>query len=271
MRSLEWLVKALEDTSFEDISNRHIEKAVITLQDLSKTGSRRSAATMNRIKSTFRSFFKWAFQSGLISHNPAASLRMPKTASQRTIPITKQEINALLHTISESDYPCAERDEALFATYAFTGIRCAEALALRIKNYDRSSVTLYLPKVKGANGRLQPISHRLSRILRKWISSLRRKGQGDLNSLLFCGRHSERSLTTRQVRFRFNRWKALSGIREDLTVHSFRSGFATQLYRTTGDFLLVHLAMGHSDVRTTVRYIGNSLFEVLKAIEKGFY
>jgi len=91
-------MEALDDTSLEDISARHLEKAVIILQDSSKTDSRRSAATMNRIKSAFRSFFKWAFQSGLISHNPAASLRMSKAASQRTTPITMEEINTLLHT-----------------------------------------------------------------------------------------------------------------------------------------------------------------------------
>jgi hypothetical protein len=60
---------------------------------------------------------------------------------------------------------------------------------------------LKLPRVKGGNGRLQPIPLRLSRILGKWINTLRHHDQEDLNSLLFCGRHSERSLTTRQIRF----------------------------------------------------------------------
>ena len=195
---------------------------------------------------------------------------MSKVASQPTIPITMEELKVLLHTISKSDSPYAERDETLFATYAFTGIRCAEALALRIKDYDRSSLTLCLPKVKGATGRLQPIPHRLARVPGNWISILRRKGQGDLNSLLFCGRHPDRPLTTRQVRFRFGCWKGLSGIRADLTVHSFRAGFATQLYQTTGDLLLVHHAIGHRDVRTTERYIGTHGFKMRKAIERGF-
>lgn len=270
MKSLEWLAEVLEDTGLEGISDRHIEKAIITLQDSCTTGQRRSSATMNRIKSAFKSFFKWAYQAGLTSRNPAAGLRISKAASQRTIPITMEEIKALLQTISESEDPNAERDEALFATYAFTGIRCAEALALRIKDYDQSSLTLYLPKVKRTNGRLQPIPNRLSRILERWISILRCNSQADSSSFLFHGRHPERSLTTRQVRFRFNRWKALSGIREELTVHSFRAGFATHLYRATGDSLLVQHAIGHSDIRTTERYIGNNLFEIRQAIEKGF-
>ncbi|MBU1208280.1 MAG: tyrosine-type recombinase/integrase [Proteobacteria bacterium] len=77
-------------------------------------------------------------------------------------------------------------------------------------------------------------------------------------------------MTTRRGRFRFNRWKALSGIRKNLTVHSFRAGFAAQLYQATGDLLLVQHAIGHTDVRTTVRYIGNHLFKIRQAIEKGF-
>ena len=225
---------------------------------------------MNRIKSAYRSFFTWAFQEGLILHNPAADLRLSRAVSRRTIPITLEEINALLKTISDSNDPWAQRDEALFSIYAFTGIRCAEALALRIRDYDRSSGTLYLPKIKGGNCRLQPIPRRLSTILMGWIRILRRNGPSDLSSFLFRGGHAERPLTTRQVRLRFNRRKVQSGIREDLTVHSFRAGFATQLYQATGDLLLVHRAVGHSNVQTTLGYIGNHLFEIRKALEKGF-
>jgi site-specific recombinase XerC len=46
--------------------------------------------------------------------------------------------------------------------------------------------------------------------------------------------------------------------------------FATQLYQATGDLLLVHRAVGHSNVQTTLRYVGNDLFEIRKALEKGF-
>ena len=77
-RSLEWLIEVLKNPNWEIISSSQFENAVIKLQDISKNGSRRSAAKMNRIKSTLRSFFKWAFQSGHISHNPAANLRISK-------------------------------------------------------------------------------------------------------------------------------------------------------------------------------------------------
>ena len=60
-RNLEWLIEVLKNPNWEIISSSHLETAVIKLQDMSKNGSRRSAAKKNRIKSTLRSFFKWAF------------------------------------------------------------------------------------------------------------------------------------------------------------------------------------------------------------------
>jgi site-specific recombinase XerD len=211
-RSLEWLKEILENRSLQDISGKEIEKAVIKLRNSSKRVSHRSVATMNKIKTSFRSFFKWAFQSGLISNNPTVSLRLAKAASQRTIPMAVEEINAILQVISNCDSPYAERDKALFATYAFTGIRCAEALALRIKDYDRSTLLLYLPVAKGTTGRVQPVPRRLSFILEKYIDILHRNGQADPNAFLFQGRCPKKPLTTRQIRFRFKRWKAISGI-----------------------------------------------------------
>jgi integrase/recombinase XerC len=260
----------LNDRELKDIDSRKIEEAIVALQLSSKTGGLRSPATMNRIKSAVRCFFRWALQSGIISRNPASTLSISKAPVQPTIPISIKEIRAILQTISASSNCQAERDRALFATYAYTGTRCAEALALRIRDYDKSSLALHLPRVKGGDSRRQPIPRRLSVIIAKWIDNLRQKEHTDLNSSLFPGRGPERPLTTRQVRARFYYWKKISGIREDLTVHSFRAGFATQLYRTTGDLLLVNRAMGHRNVQTTMRYIGNHFREIRAAIERGF-
>jgi len=59
----------------------------------------------------------------------------------------------------------------------------------------------------------------------------------------------------RQAKERFDKRKELAGIRPQITIHSFRAGFATVLYRTTQDLLLVAHALGHKDVRTTEKYI----------------
>lgn len=54
---------------------------------------------------------------------------------------------------------------------------------------------------------------------------------------------------------RFGHWKAVAGLRRSLTLHSFRAGFATALHGAKGDLLFVSRALGHRDLRTTLRYI----------------
>jgi len=74
----------------------------------------------------------------------------------------------------------------------------------------------------------------------------------------------------RQVHKRFQKWKHEAGISERLTIQSFRVGFATVLYRSTNDILLVSLAMGHHGIRNTKRYIHVEAFRVKQAVEKTF-
>jgi len=58
----------------------------------------------------------------------------------------------------------ARRDEALFAVYAFTGIRRSEALVPRIRDYDASTKRLAFPLVKGGREGSRHIARRLARI-----------------------------------------------------------------------------------------------------------
>lgn len=224
---LELLKRTIDNMKLSHITARHLENAVIRLRDSSIREDVRSAATLNRIKSTFRSFFKWAFESGRTPRNAAARLYLSRAKSQPTIPITIKEIAYLLDTIRKSDDPLARRDGALFATYAFTGIRRSEALSLRIKDYDRVSSTLFLPRTKGGSNRIQPVPSQLAGILDEYIRHTECTFCSSACSPLFFGRHPEKPLSARQAQVRFEKWKNLAGIRKSITIHSFRAGFAT--------------------------------------------
>ena len=242
-----------------------IERVVVSLS------GGRSASTMNRIKSTFRSFFSWAADSGIISRNPTAKLSLTKAAARYTEPIRACEIETFLKTIYSSGDRYSERDYTLFAIYAFAGVRRAEALALRVMDYDAASRTLYLPRTKGGHARRQPVPRRLADALERHIRRLP-KGNGSVSAIdcLFRGRNKHWPLSARQSHTRFDKWKAASGIRNNLTIHSFRSGFATLLHQQTGDIQLVANALGHADIRTTQRYIRLNMRTVREAVERAF-
>lgn len=268
-RSLYWFVEMFGNIPIRHVQPCHLEQLIVHLSRPSETGIERCASTMNRIKSAYRSFFKWAFETGLTPLNPATRLVMTSVQSQPTQPITKSEINRFLRTIRQSGDKQSLRDETLFAIYAFTGIRRFEALHLRIKDYDPSSFTLQLNKTKGGSKRLQPIPPLLAGIMDKYLCAAH-KEKAVAHSPLFASRYSGAPLSTRQASARFDLWKRLSDIRRELTIHSFRAGFATILYRHTSDILLVSRALGHRDIRTTKRYIQDDFSTLETAIKRSF-
>jgi len=184
-----------------------------------------------------------------------------------TVSISQSEIRTLLDTISKSGDPFSKRDKTLFALYAFTGIRKSEALLLRISDYDRDSKLLHLPYVKRSSKKFQVIPSILTIILDDYLKNTLII---DLSSPLFTGNSCNRFLTSRQVSYRFDKWKTISGIRRNLTIHSFRAAYASLLYQKTKNPLLVSYALGHSSFNTTKDYILDDSFDFRSTIEKIF-
>ncbi len=58
---------------------------------------------------------------------------------------------------------------------------------------------------------------------------------------------------------RIKQWVMNAGIKKDITFHSFRHTYASNLYQTTGDIYLTQRLMGHKSIKTTLRYAKHSL------------
>jgi len=270
LRSLEWLIEILYDIPLKKITSKDISLALVEIKKSSHSVMQRSIATMNRIICAYRVFFKWAFDSSLTISDHSISLHLKKVYSAGAIPISFTEIGVFFKTIQHSKDPKAFRDELLFSVYAFTGIRRSEALQLRIKDYDTVSSSLLLNHTKGGSKRRQPVPSLFAEILDRYISTIKAKGDNIKELPLFPGRYSETPLSKRQANARFEKWKRLSGIRKNLTIHSFRAGFASHLYNSSKDIIVVARAMGHRNIRTTDKYISNDPLFIYKAIEDAF-
>jgi site-specific recombinase XerD len=103
----------------EDILNNFITQLCCSR----KKASRLSGTTLNRIKSVCRSFFNYCYERKYISINLADKIHLIKSCSRFTTAITQKEITSLLAAISLSTDIFSKRDKALFAVYAFTGMK----------------------------------------------------------------------------------------------------------------------------------------------------
>jgi site-specific recombinase XerC len=266
--SLTLLSRLLKRRSpLEDLTDSVLEAAVAHMSGCDKTGSpQRSEATLNRYRSTYRGFFRWAFETGRIPRNPAALLGLARVESAPTSPITPWETQSFIDAIRRSNDPLRFRDEALFLTYALTGLRRAEALGLEVSDYDAAKGILRVDAGKGRQARTIPVARQLGAVLRRFCDSR----AGSSGQKVFAGRVKGKALTARQAQGRFDRWKAAAGLRPDLTIHSFRAGFATALHRSCGDVILVSRALGHHDLRPTLRYVEPHARKLPRAIERSF-
>jgi site-specific recombinase XerD len=229
-----------------------------------------SIASLNRMKSSYRSFFNWCYTKRYINVDLSKEIRLVKTCSQSTPAISQEEIRILLDTISKSSDKFSQRDRTFFTVLAFAGIRKSEALSLRISDYDSQSRKIHLPRAKRASKKYQMIPSVLSEILDKYIDAIRSNVPGGLCLPIFPGQQSDSFLSCRQASYIFEKWKAISGIRKNLTIHSFRAAYASQLYKITKNPLLVSYALGHSSFNTTKRYISEDIFDFYSVLENSF-
>ncbi|MHB8929785.1 MAG: tyrosine-type recombinase/integrase [Melioribacteraceae bacterium] len=255
-RDLNFLIEEIGNIKMSSLRGDVLNNFIAQVCCHGKKCSNRSGTTLNRIKSVYHSFFNHCYKRKYININLSDEIPLVKSCSRFTTAITQKEITSLLNAISQSADTFSQRDRALFAVYAFTGIRKTEALALQISDYDRDLMLLRLPLVKRSSKKFQTIPSILSNILDDYLTS---SGNADSSFPLFPGNQSKTYLSSRQVSNRFDKWKAISGIRKNLTIHSFRTAYASQLYKKTKDPLLVSYALGHSSFETTKRYIYHDL------------
>lgn len=225
---------------------------------------------MNQIRSVVRTFFSWAVETGRVSRNPAADLRLAKVVNLPTPPISENELSLLFDAIRREDSFLARRDEALFAFYAFSGVRRNEALALRIDDLDLSENRVSLSETKTTGGEYRAIPRKLKLILAEYLIQRAARKEHSRSPFLFPGRNFSRPLSAREVHLRFEHWKKSASLRPKLTLHSFRAGFATRLYCATRDPVLVSKAMGHKSLSSINRYISLKEDSIRSAIEKAF-
>jgi integrase len=142
-----------------------------------------------------------------------------------------------------------------------TGMRPEEVFRIRIENIEWSPRLIFNPngKTKAAR-RHVPISERMLALLMVRCSDKR-------EGWLFPSKRAKGGhLTTVAKQFRDARKKA--GLPESLVLYCARHTFGTAAYEATGNLAMVMKVMGHTDVRTAIRYQHPALEPIRTAIDQ---
>lgn len=209
-------------------------------------------ASVSRMVSAVRGFFRFLVGESYIRHDPSEQLETPK--KWRTLPdvLSPGEVDRIIGAIS-LDERLAFRDRALFEVAYGAGLRVSEWITLGIGDvYMEDRIVRVVGK--GNKERLVPIGRRALAAVAIYARELRPSlVRGTPNASLFVNARGG-------ALSRMGAWKLLrkyvdaAGITTHVTPHTLRHSFATHLLEGGADLRAVQDMLGHADIATTQLY-----------------
>ena len=159
------------------------------------------------------------------------------------------------------------RDELLFCTGIYTGLRISDILKLKVGDVRNKSV-LRIKELKTKNTKKNntvkriPILNELKKILDPYIQNKKD------SEYLFRSRQGRNKPITRVRAYEILREAARENGVEEIGTHTLRKTFGYHIYQETKDVALLQDIFNHSAEYITLKYIGINQDAIVAAYEK---
>lgn len=151
-----------------------------------------------------------------------------------------------------------------------TGIRAAEMAAVKISNLDLTNGYLTIRKGKGARDRVVPLNTRVCRVIESYLLLVRPALlQGKDTGYLVLNRWGGK-MTPLAVWSIVKRCVKLSGIKKNISTHTFRHSCATHMLRNGAPIRHIQELLGHESLESTQIYTKVTIND-LKAIHAKYH
>jgi integrase/recombinase XerD len=251
-----WLARA--DCDFTTVTRDQIESYMI---DCDAEGL--STATRARRLSAIKQLFRFAFEEGWRTENPAIQISGPGHSKKLPKTLSETDVDRLLLAARDPDQPerARLRNTCLMELLYATGMRVSELVALPV-NACRGDPRVLLIKGKGDKERIVPLSPPARAALSDWLGDrdqreeLQQKTKGAAASPYLFPSSGKAGHLTRHRFFQLVKQFALSaGIAPaSVTPHTLRHAFATHLLANGADLRVIQTLLGHADLATTEIY-----------------
>jgi integrase/recombinase XerD len=219
-----------------------------------------SVASINRIDSTLRSFFKHLQQEYGYS-DPTLEIAPKKSARRLPKALTITQIVSMIEAAYREGQPITLRDQAMLELLYSSGARVSELIGINLNDLssmqtnDGSITTLKL-RGKGSKERIVPLGSFASKAIDSYVTRVRPElvaKSAKTTSALFL--NSRGSRISRQSAWQMVLDSAeAAGVSEHVSPHVFRHSYATHLLDGGADIRVVQELLGHASVTTTQIY-----------------
>lgn len=246
----EELGRRLEEVTVEDLSlyREHLLKIY-------------APATAAKKLTALRRFLTFTYMSGATRINPEALrffAKSPKVGQDPSYNVlTEEELGRILAAARSS----SARDYVLLAVLAGAGLREAEVVGLKIGDFREAREEQVILRVSGKGQKIRavPVSPELWQLVQRYVllSGRSLTSHVDARKPLFASREGggDKPLTTRSVRYIVKKYANAAGITKAISPHSIRHTVGTNMAVNEAPLLVIQQFLGHSDPKTTMRYI----------------
>ncbi|MBU1854723.1 MAG: tyrosine-type recombinase/integrase, partial [Nanoarchaeota archaeon] len=166
-------------------------------------------------------------------------IRTPKISRNLPIVLSKQEVKLMIKNAG------SKKSKLMLKMLYASGLRVSELVNMKVNQLELDNKTAWVRSGKGAKDRLVILSENLVKDLRIYL-------ENHSSEYLFPGRQG--ALSTRNIQQIVSLSAMKSGIRKQVTPHTFRHSFATHLLENGTDIRLIQELLGHADLSTTQIY-----------------
>ncbi|CAA9493461.1 MAG: Site-specific tyrosine recombinase XerD [uncultured Rubrobacteraceae bacterium] len=217
-------------------------------------------ATAAKKLAALRRFLTFTYMVGATRVSPEALrffAKSPRVAQDPSYNVlTEDELSRMLSAARTSNW----RDYALLAVLAGAGLREAEVVGLKIGDFQEVGDGQVLVRVEGKGRKIRavPVSPELWSLVQRHVSLSGRSlvSRTDARKPLFASREGrDKPLTTRAIRYIVKKYARAARITKAISPHSIRHTVGTNMAVNEAPLLVIQQFLGHSDPKTTLRYI----------------
>jgi len=254
-RDLTKFAAFLNGRSLSEVDPETITKFETTLRE-----AQLSVASINRVDSTLRSFFKHLQQEYGYA-DPTLEISPKKSARRLPKALTIAQIVSMIDAALRDGQPITVRDQAMLELLYSSGARVSELIDINLNDLstietdDGIIATLKL-RGKGSKERIVPLGSFAAKALENYLVRIRPElvaKSSKTTAALFL--NSRGSRISRQ-----SAWQMVldaaeaAGVTEHVSPHVFRHSYATHLLDGGADIRVVQELLGHASVTTTQIY-----------------
>jgi len=237
-----------------------VSPEVINSFESSLREAKLSVASINRVDSTLRSFFKHLQQEYGFA-DPTLEIAPSKSARRLPKALTIKQIVSMIDAAFRESDPITLRDQAMLELLYSSGARVSELIGINLNDLstvqtaDGEITTLKL-RGKGSKERIVPLGSFAAKAIDNYVVRIRPElaaKNSKPSAALFLNSRGGRISRQSAWQMVLDSAKA-AGVTEHVSPHVFRHSYATHLLDGGADIRVVQELLGHASVTTTQIY-----------------